>query len=439
MSADPHDTREWFRLFGAMSDGTITAADHARLEEILMQHREARRLWFLHNDVDAGLRAWTTAQQQNDRVLPAVKKPLGLRMLMMLAAAACVMLVAVFQGWQPAEVPPSFVTLTAATNAQWSDPDVELALRSGEMVTGPLKLESGKAEFQFVDGAIAVLEGPAVFRFPERKLIVVESGKLFCSCPTPQSRLSVKTPETKIVDLGTEFAVEARLDKSTRVAVLSGEVQVGNQQTRLLRKGEAVEIRGDGILAIQPLPADALSELLMTSPVISEAVRHGENALRDPGFEKGSASGAWNGGEGYVDFEPEGGRTGAGVRIAARGHRFWPQCRQELATGDISGRLIIGSIQGMHSSKDPLRESQSAILKIVFMNAEGREFAFAMRRFLNAKQPANQYTQAQVAAFAPEGAKSVQFQLLLNARGLSSGSVYFDDASLIISGQEPPR
>ncbi|MEY4482570.1 MAG: hypothetical protein RL693_22 [Verrucomicrobiota bacterium] len=438
MSADPQDTREWFRLFGAMSDGTITAGDHARLEEVLTQHREARRLWFLHNDVDAGLHAWTTAQQSKAPVDADLKRrAVSFKAFAALAAAACAILLALFLEKRQTASPASFVTLTAATNAQWSDPNVELSLRSGEMVKGPLKLESGKAEFLLIDGAIAVMEGPAVVRFAERKLIVVESGKLFCSCPTPQSRLSVKTPETEIVDLGTEFAVEARLDKSTRVAVLSGEVKVGNKQTRLLRKGEAVEIRGDGIMAIQPLPPDAFSELLMISPVVSEAVLHGENVLRDPGFANGLAADTWSGTEGYVAADSQGGRSGGVIRIDARGHRFWPQCRQKLATGDISGRLVIGSVYAMHPSSDALKESQSAMLKIVFTNAEGREFAFALRRFLNAGQPTDRYVQAQVAAFAPEGTKAVQFQLMLNARGLKTGSVYFDDASLIIAETAP--
>ena len=41
---------ELIRLFGALSDGTISEADHQRLQETLRDTAEARRRWFLFND-----------------------------------------------------------------------------------------------------------------------------------------------------------------------------------------------------------------------------------------------------------------------------------------------------------------------------------------------------------------------------------------------------
>ena len=52
MKSDPHRLHH---LFGNHSDGTITPAEHAELQDLLRQDPAARRLWFVHQDVDDGL------------------------------------------------------------------------------------------------------------------------------------------------------------------------------------------------------------------------------------------------------------------------------------------------------------------------------------------------------------------------------------------------
>lgn len=352
-------------------------------------------------------------------------------------AAAAALLFGCVLAWRQfvpkTNAPQPFATLAAANEAQWADPNVELTLRGGELPPGPLRLESGTAEFLCADGATVVVRGPAVVRFPARKRVFVESGRIFCRCPSPESRLSVETAATQIVDLGTEFAVDARADRSTLVAVLSGEVQVGNAQQRRLRKGEAVEVRGDGILAIQPLAREEFSELLLASPSVSDAVRRSENLLRDPGFENGLGEQTWSGTETNIAAVGSGGRSGSAVRVFARGYANWPQCRQKINTGDIAGKLVVASVWAATPARDPLRTRQVAMLKIVFVNDDGRDFAFAMRRFVNPKSEQDRFEQAQVAAFAPPGTRQVQIQLMLNSNLLDSGSVIFDDASLVIA------
>jgi len=325
------------------------------------------------------------------------------------------------------------VTLVAANEAVWSDPNTEIALRSGQLPLGALRLESGSAEFLFSDGATVLMRGPAVVQFPGRRQVFVEQGRIFCRCPSPESRLSVETPTTQVVDLGTEFAVEAREDSSTLVAVLNGEVQVGKTQQRRLYKGEAVEVRSSGILAIQPLARQEFTELLLASPSVGDAVKQGANLLSEPGFERGLSDKTWNGTEANLEAMESGGRSGGAVRVFARGYANWPQCRQKINTGDIAGKLLVASVWAATPANDPLRERQVAMLKIVFVNGDGREFAFALRRFVNPKSKPDQFEQAQLAAFAPTGTRQVQLQLMLNSNLLDSGSVIFDDASLVIA------
>lgn len=47
------------QLFAAQNEGTITSADHQKLQTLLRSDREARELWFLHHDVELGLKRLT--------------------------------------------------------------------------------------------------------------------------------------------------------------------------------------------------------------------------------------------------------------------------------------------------------------------------------------------------------------------------------------------
>jgi len=423
-------------LFGRHADGAITDEESRDLEAALRADQGLRREFLSYLNLDAALGGSTPAQR--DIKAPHASRVARFRCIWRgWAAVAVVVLLSLALAWlqwpRRPRVAPPIATLAAANEAVWSDPNVELALRSGELPPGPLRLESGSAEFLCVDGATVLMRGPASVRFVERKRLFVEQGRIFCRCPSPESRLAVATPTTEVVDLGTEFAVDARADRSTLVAVLSGEVEVGKARHWRLHKGEAVEVRSDGILAIQPLAREEFSELLMASPLVGEAVRRGRNLLRDPGFENRSSDQTWSGTDANIEFLRSGGRSGGAVRIFAGGYAHWPQCRQKIHTGDIAGKLVVASVWAATPLRDPLRARQVAMLKIVFVNDQGRDFAFAMHRFVNSKSEPDQFQEGQVVAFAPSGTRQVQLQLMLNSNLLDSGSVIFDDASLVIA------
>ena len=86
----------------------------------------------------------------------------------------------------------------------------------------------------------------------------------------------------------------------------------------------------------------------------------------------------------------------------------------------------------MHPSDDPLSDRQNAIVKIVFLDTAGREFAQAERNFLRADATPNRWMFGQIAALAPPGTVALRFQLLLNARGEKTGTILVDDAKLQI-------
>lgn len=427
-------------LAGRYADGHAEPAEIARLEAALRDDAAFRRWFvrFLHVDaalagqpgiaapllrpaVDSGS-AWLAQQTRtiSHRWWSRTSAVAAAALLLILIAAALPF------GGSSAVNPPVF--LMASTQAQWSDPDIELSLRSGDLPRGLLRLEAGSAEFRFQHGASAVLLGPVAVRFTGPNELYVQSGQVLCRCPTPESRITLTTPTTQVVDLGTEFAVAVAPDAgATQVAVISGAVQVGTSTTAVLRTGQSAEVRRDRVLTLTPLPSDTFTRLL--SSATSPTTNVGPNVLKDPTFS-GLPANAWRLTEGHAEFDSAAGD----LVIAARGHRFWPSARQFYRQPLSVGQLVSASVRAVSAANDPLQERQSAILKVVFIDEHGREFAQASRHFLFAgtskpKQP----VETQVATVAPAGTQAVEIQLLLNARGRSGGTVRFSQPNLLIA------
>lgn len=422
-------------MIGRLADDMATDDEVRELETALQADAALRRDYLSYLNMDAALAGGAAAWSESESSVP--KSRTRHRALVAAAAILLVTIAATF-AWHVRDRSSSandlkFVAvLVAARNAAWSDPNIELALRGGELPDGMLRLEAGTAEFACVDGATVILQAPAAARFVARKRVFVEQGRVFCRCPTPESRLLIETATTEVLDLGTEFSVEARADRSTVVAVLSGEVQVGKSVERRLHQGESLEILSNGLLAIRPLSPDEFAELLRASPAVDEAVRRGHNILLDPGFEEGLSVGTWNGTEANLRAVRTGGRSGGAVQVTAGGFAQFPQCRQKTEQGDYAGRLIVASVWGAPSER-PLSPRQSALLKIVFEDESGREIGFAMRPFLGPQSQSNRFERAEAAAIAPTGTKRVQLQLMLRTARQDDGAVLFDDAGLIVA------
>ena len=346
----------------------------------------------------------------------------------------------------PAAVPP-FALLTAATEARWADADIELSLRGGELPTGPFKLESGFAEFTTPKGAVAVVQGPAVLQFLGADRLSLIRGTVVCRCPDETSRITVVTPQSRITDLGTEFGVDVSDGVGTRVAVLQGAVRLeagGHAETLGVGQGRVVDQRGQ-TRGDHNSPAD-FSHLAFMVRIPSEAAGTESNLLVDPRFqtplrnavEPGSAERPWAAVEPNAEAAAGSGRNGgSAVQIRALGNRFWPWVSQDVQTGPIGGRRVLASVWAASAKDDPLGDRQRAILKVVFLDAAGREFADAQRHFLGAGELPGKYVQASIAVVAPAGAVGVRFQVLLNARGRNAGSVRFDEPRLVILPPPP--
>ena len=133
----------------------------------------------------------------------------------------------------PAEVVPPYrgtpvARLTKQVRAHFAyGPTGETAATAGEvMPQGTYELKNGIIELESNSGAVMTIEGPAVFTLADDKCVRVESGRIAVHVPKPALGFRVETASATVVDLGTDFAVEAVTGKNSEVHVFDGEVQV---------------------------------------------------------------------------------------------------------------------------------------------------------------------------------------------------------------------
>jgi hypothetical protein len=467
-------------------DGRLTAEESRDLGRLLAANadcaREFARRAMFHDQIRALLRYEQEARGQDDPSISALlpeaiagrARAVSSRWLPLAATAVAALSVAIVGLWgvvrsllvegetavvvaesveavsQPAERLPPVAKLAAAFDAVWSDPNIAYVLRQGDMPAGMLTLVSGRVEFLFAAGATAVIEGPATFEPVSRDTLRVAAGSVRCRCPQPGTELRVETPSGTIVDLGTEFAVTVEPDVRTRVAVIEGQVRVdGKEASRLMSAGDAVSIDREGRSSDDIGFLKDVATRVTLAAVDPRVFTDSRNVLADPSFEAETTGhqsggrepstlgdfrlGRWRGSLGHV--EPVTAPVASGsqaVRIAACGSRFWPLVGQPAETGDIAGQPVMASVKVCQQQDDPLRGNQCAIVKLVFADAAGRAFAQAERYFLRSGSKAGEFVEAGIAVLAPAGTATVQYQVLLNACGMPTGSIVVDDAALLI-------
>jgi hypothetical protein len=116
----------------------------------------------------------------------------------------------------------SVATIIDAIDAQWensTNPGVGEQLFTRD---GLLSLRQGIVKIQFNNGTQVILEAPGKFELVAPDQINLHYGKLFARVPKSAIGFTVKTQTTKVIDLGTEFGVDAISDGGTELHVYKG-------------------------------------------------------------------------------------------------------------------------------------------------------------------------------------------------------------------------
>jgi hypothetical protein len=482
---EPMDNMHLDDLIDRFFDCDLSGEDRSALEDALRSSPQARRFFWRKAETHAALRAWgrehwgrvaaaeaagrdaTEAGGGVARRWATASVPAGLLLIVALMVMTGLGLAGIqrfragilrrHDGPLPASNavdPPVVAVLNASVEPVWGDPNVELMLRRGSLPDGPLELRSGSVELLFGSGGIAVIEGPAVFEPISSDALYVTQGSVRCLCPQPGSELRVETPKGTVTDLGTEFAMSIRPDTALRIGVIEGRVRLDlAASTQVMAAGEAVSVDGDGHATKDIGFFKDFKSRASLTPFDEVAFADGDDLLVDPSFESSSggenASGApprqppfakallkigpWSGTPGHVESIEHPVATGErAVRISARSNPFWPLVVQQCGTGDISGKTVMASVKASRIAGDLLAGPQRAIVKIAFVDHKGIEFGSAERHFLKDGGPNDRFVEGRISAIAPPGTHAVNYTVLLNACGLSTGSIAIDDARLVV-------
>lgn len=224
---------ELLALVEAVCNGTIGAAQHARLQELLAADPEARQVYFDYLDLHLALKQSLGAAEQArpmlqlredlQRLTPAARRPR--RWPAAVAAAALFGVVFLFLSTRRVDAAPA-ATLVQSASARFYGAGE--TLRVGGPVD-PLKeyaLRAGRVELRFGSGATAIVEGPAVFEVRDAMRLKVSYGKCSVHVAPGAEGFAVETPLTKIVDRGTRFAVDVDDGGETEVQVVEGKADV---------------------------------------------------------------------------------------------------------------------------------------------------------------------------------------------------------------------
>lgn len=181
---------------------------------------------------------------RRERVVRTINKTSLSVAIASLAALFLMVLYVRLSGPAPYEV----ATLSDSIDAKWLS---ELPVKSGTRLsayTKPIQLVQGTVKLLTDDGVEIVLEAPTEFRFISYSEIALDYGKLFARVSEQGYGFSVATPNAKIVDLGTEFAVLCHIDGNTEVHMYKGRANLfagqksENKASELVAAGSARKV-----------------------------------------------------------------------------------------------------------------------------------------------------------------------------------------------------
>jgi ferric-dicitrate binding protein FerR (iron transport regulator) len=219
--------------------GLLDAAGLRELEDLLRDDLASRRHFVryarLHTDLHLEMRAHQASARALDRIEQQAGPPRssarrGRFTPGRLVAVAVVVLGLGLAGWlflarpspDDSTTDPAIAWLVNAQDCQWASAvEPTGSLQAGRL----LAVERGLVEVRFQCGARVVLEGPARLELLSGKSARLVRGKLTARVPEAATGFEIRSPEGKVIDLGTEFGVAVADDGATDVYVFEGKVQ----------------------------------------------------------------------------------------------------------------------------------------------------------------------------------------------------------------------
>lgn len=318
-------------------DGSLTREQMDQLNTILRNDENARRMFADFMNLDSAIAAaaagWVPEKTIKNAPGKIIRFPGTFRLL---AAAACVALVATAGKWWPANA-DVFATVQKGAG-------VEELTNGSPLRSEKHAIKAGTVELVTARGARVVIEAPAEFYFESAQRLRMLSGRLAADVPPTAKGFTVVTPTGDAVDLGTRFGVDVPASGAAEIHVFQGEVIAktsGTTSSQSLRKGDALtmnqgssatrELRSSafiqpdemtelsaGLAAGQRARSEAALAILRKDPALI-ALLDFEKEESHPGVFR-TVQGRWPGSR-----APEFVNIGDHLKLDVGGEHEWPQ------------------------------------------------------------------------------------------------------------------
>lgn len=261
--------RELIQLCVAARDNTLSPEKFAELEEILRNDPKARETYLRLSQVESLLESCPPVASPAEQKAPRFQTRLlaWCALASALAVAATILTQSLFT--DPAEeqvaVAPSLpvATLIFAEACEWNNP--AHPVEGARLHPGHLGITSGTAVIRFDGGAEMLLNGQSTINLLTGGSGEVLTGNVVVRAEEGAEGFTLGTPQGKVVDLGTEFAVKVESSGASEVHVLDGEVAYGDRRDqKVLRAGKALRFENSG---------STPKEITVNSPRFAEAVQ----------------------------------------------------------------------------------------------------------------------------------------------------------------------
>ena len=238
---------EFEHLVSDLLDGSISEADFLRVEAELHVDEKARAYYYQMLMLEDGLGEIAGESQS----LEVVRSAPGRRWWVPASIAAAVAVASVFAFVRPTDEElrevaqqsesqaAGFAVVTGQAGASWGG---QAAVEDfGLLPPGRHSLVDGLVQLELFSGVNVVIEGAAEFEILSPMEMRLVSGKMRASVPEPAHGFIVHTPDGEIVDLGTEFALDASASGS-EVHVIDGEIEwhPDDAAMTLMEQGDAL-------------------------------------------------------------------------------------------------------------------------------------------------------------------------------------------------------
>ena len=225
---------EMLELLSKYQDDIISDDDMQRMEELILSDDDAKLMAVTVMDMDAEI----VMQNESLSLTPEIPvtlesksktKPV-ITFILSMAAALLIGLFINTSSTNNSQGPEIVAIVTDCQNAEWASYGSEN--RMGKSIhTGDVKLLSGSAEFTFTNGARVRIKAPASLRIHNNISMALEYGQLSAHIPEAAKGFTIDTSDLRVIDLGTEFAVNLPQGGEAEVHVFSGLVQTESLAT----------------------------------------------------------------------------------------------------------------------------------------------------------------------------------------------------------------